>query len=555
MIPIAWRQALADGAADIDRTFARAGSQLGDGLALIGGHDANLAAIATALSDGQLVAARSSLASVARDMGETRARFADETMSLMRLAASSDEVGDLFDRLRRNMRVVTIVTRSARIEGSSVETGSSDFGDFTDEIVKLTSDASQTVKACLRDHHTLRTSLAATLAAQRDFELQFSASLTTISNRILKALEALAKAGGRDAELVAKLAERSGRVARATGEAIILLQSGDNIRQRLEHVAVALELDCSAQHPAASPLLRRIQGAQLAVTADILKQDCRKIDATLGLLANEASGLVDVLRKVYGGDGGSVLRDLEAQLGGAAGLLRQCEAARQAVDGVVDQLTQLLAGFESTVRRLTKTVADIVLIGINAGLKATRLGGAGRSLVIVAQQLKGTADEIARDAARLQPVFAQMSEHAALLRDRAKQSERLVELDEGIAQAFGVIRSTGDHLAAILEQVERGTRRYLDDVKANRLAFAAASAQSGQIATIASDLSTDTQAAGRNLDEASAARIRSFLLGNLRSRYSMAAEREIFDRVLHEQGLASSAPEPLPVEDPFTLFA
>jgi len=553
--PITLRDSLAEGAAEIDRTFARAGLQLGDGLALIGGHDDSLASVATVLSDGQLIAARSSLASVALEMGETRARFADETASLMQLAARSNEVGDLFERLKRNMRVVTIVTRSARIEGSSVDRGSSDFGDFTDEIFKLTNEASQTVEGCLRDHHVLSASLTATLAAQRDFELQFGPSLTTISNRILEALEALTKAAGRDAELVARLAERSGRVARATGEAIILLQSGDNIRQRLEHVANALDVDCSGQPPAATVLVKRIQSAQLAATADMLKQDCRKIDATLALLANEAYGLVELFRKVYGGDGSSVLDVLEAQLGEAARLLRQCEAARQAVDGVVNQLTQVLADFERTMGRLTKTVADIVLIGINAGLKATRLGGAGRSLVIVALQLKGTADEIAHDAARLRPVFALMSEDAAALRDRARQSERLVELDDSIAQGFGVIRSTGEHLASIFEQVERGTSRYLDDVRANRSAFAATAGRSAQLAAIASNLSGHTRGAFRHLDKTTASRVRSFLLGALRSRYSMAAEREIFDRVLYDQELTSLAPEPSPADDPFTLFA
>jgi hypothetical protein len=550
------RQAIAEAAADIDRTFARAGSQLGDGLALIAAHGDSLADLSAALSDGKVDRARLILADVARDMAETRTAFAAETTALTRLAQHSDKVGDLFEQLRRNMRVMTIVTRSARIEGSSVAQASSDFEDFTAEIFGLTDQAGRTIEACLRDHASLRASLGSTLAAQRDFEREFSSSLAALSLRILKALDDVAAASSRDADLVAKLADRSGRVAQATGEAIVSLQSGDNLRQRLEHVVQALDLDLVDQPAVARPVLSRIQSAQLSATADILRQDCRSIDATLGLLAGEASGVVELVRSLYGGENGStLLQDLQGQLGQAADLLRQCEAARRAVDGVVEQFTVLLDRFEQTVGRLTVTVSDIVLIGINAGLRATHLGGAGRSLVIVAQQLKGTADEIAQDANQLGPVFARMVEESASLRDRSGQSEHLVQLDDTMAQAMGVIRGAGERLASILRQVEAETGRFHHDVRATRTAFAATAGRGRMLAEIASELSSDRQRITRDLDETIAARCRSFLIGQVRSRYSMAAEREIFDRVMHELRLASAPPEPAWVDDGFALFA
>lgn len=556
MRPSVSLDALAESAADIDRTFASAGSQLGVGLSLIAGHARNLAEMSSALADRRIEDARAALAAVAREMGETRTKFAAETATLMRLASHGREVGDLFEQLRRNMRVVTIVTRSARIEGSSVVQASSDFGDFTDEIVGLTAQASETVESCLRDQENLRVSLTATLAAQRDFERQFSASLSALSARILTALDQVSRAGDRNVELVGRVADRSSRVARASGDAIVAMQSGDNVRQRLEHVLGALRLDCSRQPAASAALLRSVQSAQLAATADILRQDCRRIDSALGLVAGEASGLVELVRSVFGGsEGSTILQELQRHLGEAAGLLRQCEAARQAVDDVVEQLAALLGRFETTVGRLTRTVADIVLIGINAGLKATRLGGAGRSLVIVAQQLKGTADAIAQDARQLKPVFARMVEASLSLRERGGQSERLARLDDDIAGALGVIREAGDRLAALLEQVDRETGRYLAEVQAARAAFSITARRGETLAALASELSRGVRGVGSRLDEATAARVRSFLLGELRARYSMAAEREIFDNVLREEGLIGQSPEPAAAEDAFILFA
>ncbi len=547
--------ALIESASGIDATFARAGTELGEGLALLGAHGQILAGMSATLGEGQMHKARAALAVVAKEMSETRTKFAAETEILTRFADRGDRVGELFAALRRNMRVVTIVTRSTRIEGSSVKGASADFGDFTDEIVSLTKQATETVESCMRDHTALWSTLAATLEAQREFERRFSVSLTTLADKITHSLDEVTRARSRDAEIVGRLSERSGRLSRATGEAIISLQSGDNIRQRLEHVIGALGLDADRLHPAATVGNRNVQAAQLMATSDILRQECRRIDSALRLVAGEASGLVDLVKGIYGGeDGASVLADLQRNLSEAIDLLRQCEAARQAVDDVVAGLTSLLDRFEATMGRLTKTVSDIVLIGINAGLKASQLGGEGRSLVVVAQQLKSTADEIARDARELNPLFAVMIAEAAPLRERSGQSDRLVAIEDSIGWATDIIRSASEHLASILAKVEDETSRCLRGVEAARSAFTMMGRRADTLAAIGKELPVGF--GGAMPDEAEIAHVRSFLTGEVRARYTMAAERTIFDRVLQALGLVDEAPAPPPVvEDAITLFA
>ncbi len=548
-------EALLESASGIDATFARAGSELSEGLTLLGTHGQMLSGMSATLNEGQMEKARAALSVVAREMSETQTKFAAETAILTRFANRGDRVGELFAALRRNMRVVTIVTRSTRIEGSSVRGASADFSDFTDEIVSLTKQASETVETCMRDHAALWSTLAATLEAQREFERRFSASLTTLADKITHSLEEVTRARGRDAEIVSRLAERSGRLSRATSEAIVSLQSGDNIRQRLEHVTTALGLNGGQLHPVATVAVRNVQAAQLMATSDILRQECRRIDAALRLVGNEAAGVVDLVKGVYGGESGtSVLVDLQKNLAAAIDLLRQCEAARQAVDSVVDQLTSLLDRFEATMGRLTKTVSDIVLIGINAGLRASQLGGEGRSLVVVAQQLKSTADEIARDARELNPLFTVMIAEAAPLRERSGQSDRLAEIEDSISWATGIIRDASDHLASMLLKVEDETSRCLSGVETARSAFAMMGRRADTLAAIANELPVGHR--GEMPDGSESDRVRSFLLGEVRSRYTMAAERTIFDRVLHSLGLAEAAPvAPQQIEDKITLFA
>jgi hypothetical protein len=55
---------------------------------------------------------------------------------------------------------------------------------------------------------------------------------------------------------------------------------------------------------------------------------------------------------------------------------------------------------------LNDIIFDIVLIGINAGLKANRLGPEGRGLVVIAQELKDIAKLISDDAGQLMPIIA-----------------------------------------------------------------------------------------------------------------------------------------------------
>ncbi len=547
--------ALKESASGIDATFARAGSELGEGLTLLGAHGQILAGMSATLGEGQMEKARSALAVVAREMSETQAKFADETAILTRFANRGDRVGELFAALRRNMRVVTIVTRSTRIEGSSVKGASADFGDFTDEIVNLTSQASETVESCMRDHAALWSTLASTLEAQREFERRFSSSLTALAERITHSLDEVTRARSRDAEIVSRLTERSGRLSRATGEAIVSLQSGDNIRQRLEHVMAALGLDGSHLHPIANTAILNIQAAQIMATSDILRQECRRIDGALRLVGSEASGLVDLVKGVYGGEAGaSVLADLQKNLAAAIDLLRQCEAARQAVDDVIQGLATLLDRFEATMGRLTKTVSDIVLIGINAGLKASQLGGEGRSLVVVAQQLKSTADEIARDARELNPLFAVMIAEAAPLRERSGQSDRLASIEDSIGWATDIIRSASDHLTSILMKVEDETSRCLRGVETARSAFAMMGRRADTLAAIGNELPVGIR--GAPPDGAEADHVRSFLLSRVRGPYTMTAERTIFDRVLQSLGLTDAAPAPAPpAEDTITLFA
>ena len=191
-------------------------------------------------------------------------------------------------------------------------------------------------------------------------------------------------------------------------------------RQRLEHAIAGLRLvDAIAEGTgpgaglgdeakrACRFVLHRLQSGQLRDIAATLTGDADTIETALALLAGDTTKLIDLMCAFYGGQGtepASFLGNLEAELAEASELLGKCDTARAGVDQVTDALSGVLDTCQRTVPILSKAVSDIVLIGMNAGLRAARIGGGGRSLVVIAQELKQAADAIAADTRRLTPV-------------------------------------------------------------------------------------------------------------------------------------------------------
>ena len=64
-----------------------------------------------------------------------------------------------------------------------------------------------------------------------------------------------------------------------------------------------------------------------------------------------------------------------------------------------------LAKFRHAISGLSEAVVDITLIGMNASLKAGHLGSKGNAFVVIANELKATADQVSAGAARLKPAL------------------------------------------------------------------------------------------------------------------------------------------------------
>ncbi|WP_181300704.1 hypothetical protein [Bosea sp. 124] len=541
-------KALESSAREIDVTFARAGSQLGEGLGLFEGLKERLSTLSAELSGDEIARAGTTLSGLAGELRAINDGLHDETGVLQALATHSKDASQALERLLEHMRLITILARSARIEAVSVQAAGRDFGDFTSEIVALTTQAQRTIQNCARDHDHLSALLGSALAAQRDFEGRYGQALSGLAGNLEQTLAAVAERQQRSVSLTSSAALHSGKIAMAAGGAIIALQSGDSIRQRLEHVIAALRLlaavsggtgpgaDLDAEERGAAGLvLRRLQAAQLDESAQTLAQDADAIESALALLAGDTAGLLDLVRSLYQGDSGrsgSFLADLEAELAQASDLLGKCDRARSGVDRVTDALSTVLETCQETVAGLAGTVSNIVLIGMNAGLRAARIGTGGRSLVVIAQELKFAADQVASDAAQLTPTFAEMQQASAgLKRGGRLDAAHFAALDEAMRGSLAAMRQTGDRLGATLGQLTREGGGFGTVVAEARLSFSNAGAMSDLIASGAVELARSV--ADREMPDRAglAERLRGFVDQHVWPNYTMVGERAIHQAV------------------------
>lgn len=540
-------QALEGTAREIDVTFARAGSQLGEGLALFEGLKERLTTLSSELSGSDIARAVSTLSGLAGELRAINQGLCDETAVLQDLASHSREASQALERLLEHMRLITILARSARIEAVSVQAAGRDFGDFTSEIVALTTQAQRTIQNCARDHDHLSALLASALEAQRDFEGRYGQAILGLAGKLEQTLAEVTGRQQRSVALTSDAATHSGKIAMAAGGAIVALQSGDSIRQQLEHAIKALRLLVSiaagtghgaeldpVSRKATDIVLRRLEAAQLEESARSLAQDSDSIEAALALLAGDTAGLLDLVRSLYQGDrgrSGSFLADLEADLAEASDLLAKCDRARAGVDRVTSTMSTVLETCQDTVAALAGTVSSIVLIGMNAGLRAARIGMGGRSLVVIAQELKFAADQVAADASQLTPTFARMQESSGGLKAGGRlDAAHFAALNEAMGHSLAALRQTGDRLATTLDQLTREGGGFASVVAQARLSFSNAGAMSDLIASGAAEL--ERSVADMSLPDDPPEAVAELIERLVWPNYTMVAERSIHQAIV-----------------------
>lgn len=526
---------LEDGAGEFDRTFAKVGARFGEGLGLFDSLKSGLLALADELAHPDLINARKRLETLAAELPKVETRLGDERAALAVLKDRSEAVGKVFMSLRSRTRLVAILTQRARIERASIRGASKDLEAFTDEVVASSNSARQAIEECFRRHGEVTLLICHAEQVQTEFARRFGSSMSDLACRLTVTLSELGNRQSQSVSTIKELASHSAEVLAAAGNAVMALQGGDSIRQRIEHVIKALEL---ADSPVTGlrPALYNLEAAQLRATADLLKDDCRSIDDSIHLLGNKTDHLVVQLRDFAGSAGSrdatSLVAGLQDDLAAAEALLRTCEEDRRTVDTSMAKLTVFLEGFEKTVDALRKSAINIVFLGTNAGLRASRIGEGGRGLNVIAKELKSAADLVERNASELGDTFARMLEASADLRRQSTTGNSLETFEATVHQSLGTISQSGERMTQLLSRTEREAGRFVAEIASARNAFATLANRGRAIDETATALEELAAAEAESIKDGDQQKIKDVLGERVFPLYSMVAERDLHRAVL-----------------------
>jgi hypothetical protein len=221
---------------------------------------------------------------------------------------------------------------------------------------------------------------------------------------------------------------------------------------------------------------------------------------------------------------------MKQRLSTALSLMAACGCAKLAVDESIAVLETMLASFRSAISSLGHTITDITLIGMNAGLKASHLGVRGRAFVVIANELKATADRISAGEKMLGPAVDGIERPAVQLKNLRKDEQALqvAELEVSIVQALGSIEGGNGRLARLMDNLTGESARFETLVVNAKGAMADLGVKFSTLVQVAARLEEPRPISDALSGEQ--ARAVDGLFDDLFVRYTMVKERDVHRR-------------------------
>jgi Asp-tRNA(Asn)/Glu-tRNA(Gln) amidotransferase C subunit len=378
------------------------------------------------------------------------------------------------------LKPASVLAINAKIEAARLGTAGADFIEFSTEINRSLNAARATLGQVDSKTANLRYQLQAVYDQDVELSRRKGEAVRHVPTRIATSVSAIAARGSEAASVAAAVARQSEHISRQVSASVMALQIGDATRQRAEHVQFALGLAlriATSAVPgvsedvmalAALPETRRrallaacceLQAIQLVDAAEELGRDARQILASLRGLAVNAHDIARIGGELYGADCGdrNFLHDLEEGVAGARALLEDVRGARDFTDQVVSSATESAGELVGTIGTVRSIESDVRHLALNAFLKCGRLGQQGRTLSIIAEELRVCAD---RTAAETGTVATNLEDLLGLAKQLAERGATDVDVDAtamarsmtGAAQRLSV---SGQRVSASLETLRR----------------------------------------------------------------------------------------------------
>jgi hypothetical protein len=543
--------AIEDVSSRIEDVFARVGHELGRGHLIFKELNQGLATLSSELSGAEIEGAATALQEIAARLSDLAQALPAESALLETIGKNTAEASALLKPLFKHIQMITIIARSARIEAAALDGDREGFLAFTQEAYDLGKAVQGAIEGCARDQQRLSEAVATAFGRQKEFESRYRNQLAAESAELGSAYSGLHDQRRNSSHLADRAGSSTRKIAEAVGSAIVSLQAGDSTRQRLEHVSHGLGLVAGAApslvpEPIASDdgarAICQLQAAQLRDAQREFGGDIGQIVRALTAILHDAGSVVGHGRTLFGGeDGGSssFLTRIEQTLAHASTLIATCEGAGRSVDEALAIVEDTLTKFRQAIAGLAEATIDITLIGMNAGLKASHLGSRGSAFVVIANELKATADHVSVGAGRLRPVLDGIERSAGELKELRVQGDptQLAKLEPQILQALREVEAGNERLGKLMSRLVDEGAEFEGLMNSAQGLMTTLGEGSAALPAVAARLEAASAAAQQPRPQAQDEAV----LDQLFARYTMERERDVHREFLQTFGLGSIA--------------
>ena len=474
--------------------------------------------------------------------------LAEERAALDALVDMTRHVGTRAGRLGKTVAEVGVLAINARIEAAHLGADQGDFSAFTVEIGRLALSSGTAVQRFADGVGHLEALLLSAGASQAEFERSHAQRLRDAAQRLRACLEQVEAHRRRAAGAAGEIGARSRRIGAEVASCVHALQIGDITRQRVEHVAHAVSVLArvaagddaapargsplpAAQRGMVAGVVCRLQAAQLVKATGDFEREVTALTGSLRELADDARGMARLGSDLYGAAGSrqSFLTGLTAELAVADSLIEASRVARQRVDEVALAAEEALASLAAQVEAIRTIETDMRLVGLNMAIKCGRLGADGRTLSVIAQELRAYANQTVEDAQAVKASLGDVVAAAGALhrREAVQGAARIAGLERQVAEATAALeaadRALGSALGTLAREGERAAGLLADAVERAMVHAELRRVCDGVAGRL------DGVAALCRVPDEDAAAVRAAVLRMLQDHYTMDSERELHD--------------------------
>lgn len=415
---------------------------------------------------------RAGLAELDRHMGQVKSETESGLSSLTEILSGIERLSRLEGDFQLIVATLHALASTTHLENSRQCTAETGFGSVVEDVRSMAWRIKPKFAEVLAQSHGVRATAQSALTQARTFLDGQSRDVVGLRRDLRNQLETMSRACQTAQELSDKSKDSMSDVRASVASVLQSLQVHDIARQMLAHVVEDLTEFADAAESAvradpAPPALRswlaelavvsNLQAAQLTNTSGRIVEGLSQIDRGLQAVVAALSTVARESARLSGKDvGTSVFVQLERGI-------RLSTETLHAHDRQADTMRRALSKVRDTaegVRRLVDEVGDLGedarFIGLNAMVKAVRVGHAGGTLTVLAREIQTVSEQIQHFTASAASIMSAIGQSAHLVHtDTDAEAGATTNSDEVATRLVNLVAELGAYQSSLSRTVDR----------------------------------------------------------------------------------------------------